>query len=443
VAIRLKKDDPHAHNNLGGALHEKGQLDQAIAEYREAIRLKKDFAIAHSNLGSALREKGRLDEAIAEFREAIRLKKDYPEAHGHLGAALAKRGQLDEAIAECREAIRLKKDVPETHNNLGHALKEKGQLDEAIAECREAIRLKKDLPKPHYNLGIALRRKGQLDEAIAEYREAIRLKKDYPEAHNNLGCALREKGRLDEAIAEYREAIRLEKDCAEAHYNLGLVLQRQGRFADALSELKCGHELGSKNPRWPYPSAQWVRTAEQLVAMQNKLPQLLKGEAQPADAAERLALAHLCQEQKRFAAATRFYADAFAAQAGLVDDLKEQLRYDAACAAALAGCGQGQDAPASDGRERGRLRRQALDWLRADLSAYRRLLDKEPDQARPTVCLRMQLWQQDSDLAGVRGDALAKLPEAERPPWQKLWAEVAALRQRAAKAPEPAKPGGP
>jgi hypothetical protein len=34
-------------------------------------------------------------------------------------------------------------------------------------------------------------------------------------------------------------------------------------------------------------------------------------------------------------------------------------------------------------------------------------------------------WQQDPDLAGVRGSAaLAKLPEAERKGWRRLWVEV-------------------
>ena len=32
-----------------------------------------------------------------------------------------------------------------------------------------------------------------------------------------------------------------------------------------------------------------------------------------------------------------------------------------------------------------------------------------------------------ADLAGVRGDALAKLSEAERAPWKKLWDDVDAL----------------
>ena len=46
---------------------------------------------------------------------------------------------------------------------------------------------------------------------------------------------------------------------------------------------------------------------------------------------------------------------------------------------------------------------------------------------------RLGHWLEDTDLVSVRGpDALAKLPEAERKDWQKLWADVAALLQKAA-----------
>jgi hypothetical protein len=102
-------------------------------------------------------------------------------------------------------------------------------------------------------------------------------------------------------------------------------------------------------------------------------------------------------------------------------------------AAALAGCGQGKDADQADPKERARLRRQALDWLRADLAACRKWLDKEPDKTRPVVVKQMAHWQQDTDFAGVRGtEALAKLPKAEREEWTKLWQDVAALGKQAA-----------
>jgi hypothetical protein len=50
----------------------------------------------------------------------------------------------------------------------------------------------------------------------------------------------------------------------------------------------------------------------------------------------------------------------------------------------------------------------------------------------------MQRWSGDAYFACVRSpDALAKLPEAERQEWQKLWQEVEELRKRAAEGKRP------
>jgi tetratricopeptide (TPR) repeat protein len=271
---------------------------------------------------------------------------------------------------------------------------------------------------------------GRLDEAIAEYCEAIRLKKDNAEAHYDLGVAYYRRGQVDDAIAEYHEAIRLKKDYAEAYCNLGQALEQTGQFAEALVYRRRGHELGSKNPRWPYPSAQWVRNCERLVELDGKLLTILNGQKQPTDNAERLALARLCQLpcKKQYLAAECFYRAALADKPQLADDLNAQHRYAAACSAALAGCGQGKDADTLDAKEHARLRQQALDWLRADLKAYRQMLEKYADKAGPKIVQLMNHWLEDEDFAGVRGDkGLAKLPEEERSAWRKLWADVAEM----------------
>jgi tetratricopeptide (TPR) repeat protein/serine/threonine protein kinase len=431
-AIRFKKDFAAAQTNLGIALRDNGQLDEAIAEFREAIRLKKDDAVCHYHLGLALHDKGRLDEAIAAYREAIGLKKDFADAHLSLGNALTANGRLEEAIEACREAIRLNKDSAMAHNNLGNALAAKGRLDEAIAAYRDAISLKQDFAMPHANLGSALLEKGQFDEAIEELQEAIRLKKDYREAHGNLGNALAAKGRLDEAIAEYREVIQLKKDDPLAHCNLGRAFMQNGQFREALEELHRGHELGSRLPGWRYPSAQRVRDCERLLELDGKLPAILQGNKKPASPAECIELAGLCSLKRLHRAAARFYEEAFDAQPKLADGVFAPNRYGAACAAALAAAGQGEDAARLDDTERARLRKQALDWLRADLVEYAKRLEGGTRVMRRTLRQQVEHWQNDTALAGIRdSSALAKLPAAERASFEKLWADVADTLARA------------
>jgi serine/threonine-protein kinase len=432
AAIRLRPDLAEAHNNLGNVLHAAGDLNGAIAEWRATIRRKPDLAPAHYNLGNALGASSDLKGAIAAYRAAIRLKPDFVEAHDNLGLALHAAGDLRGAVAAHRAAIRLRPDDASAHHNLGNALGASGDPKGATTEFRAAIRLKPDDAKAHAGLGHVLHDAGDLAGAIAAYREAIRLQPDAAKAYTGLGVALSASGDLAGAIAAYREAIRLQPDYAEAHCNLGGVLRRQGRYAESLAELRTGHELGSKRADWRYPSAAWVKEAERLVTLADRLPAILGGTAQPADDAERLAFAQMAYNTRRYAGAGRLWAEALDADPRLADDRRAGHRYNAACAAALAAAGQGKGDPPPDDAARAKLRAQALGWLQAELAIWSRMLGSGLPQARPVVRQTLQHWQADPDLAGVRdAEELAKLPAAERAAWRALWADIDA-RLRAA-----------
>jgi eukaryotic-like serine/threonine-protein kinase len=70
----------------------------------------------------------------------------------------------------------------------------------------------------------------------------------------------------------------------------------------------------------------------------------------------------VCQFTNRMGAAARLYADAFVADSHLAEDLRSGHRYEAARAAALAGCRLGADGAKLDEAERTRWLRQARDW---------------------------------------------------------------------------------
>jgi tetratricopeptide (TPR) repeat protein len=425
-ALRIDPNYSNAHNNLGVALADKGDLEGAIRHHRDALRIDPEFAMAHTNLGRALKVKGDLDGAIRCYRDALCIEPNFAMAHTSLGLALCDKGDLEGAIRHYQDALRIDPEFALAHHNLGVALRAKGDLDGAIRCFRDALRLDPEFAAAHINLGNGLSSKKDQEGAIRCFQAAVRIEPNNALAHYNLGSALSRKGDLEGAIRYYQEALRIDPDYAEAHCNLGHALRNQGRFAEAVCALKAGHDLGSRRANWKYRSAAWVRQAESLVELDGKLDKVLKGEAQPAGAGERLAMARLCQHASKqlHAAAARFFAGAFTAEPKLADDPRVQDRYSAACAAALAGCGRGKDAGALGAAERARLRGQALLWLRAELAAWGRRSASGRPEDRAAVQHNLSHWQKDLDFAGVRGDALAKLPETEWLAWARLWADV-------------------
>jgi serine/threonine-protein kinase len=171
------------------------------------------------------------------------------------------------------------------------------------------------------------------------------------------------------------------------------------------------------------------REAESLILP--NLPAFLDGKYQPQDNYERLAFLGACQFMNRTRAMARLYADAFAAEPSLADDLGARHRCNAARAAALAGCGHDADATSLGNEEKARWREQARRWLRADLTSRACAFDAGSPATRGAIRLALTRWRIERDLAGLREPGeLDKLPAEERKEWLALWAEVAAVLAR-------------
>jgi tetratricopeptide (TPR) repeat protein len=432
-AVEIAPRLPQAHIGLGAFLNdEKRDHDGAAACFRKAIEVDPKPASAYCNLGYALSDKGQLDEAIACYRKAIEFDPEFAAAHYTLGNALHGRGQLNDAIACYHKAIEVDPKLAAAHVNLGVALEDKGRVDEAIACYRKAIALEPKFAGAHINLGIVLKGKGQLDEAIACYKKAIELDPKLADAHNNLGFALDATGKQKEAIEAWREAVRLNPRLGNTQYWLGKALLLQGRPSEALAPLQEAAKLLPTLMAQARNLPAELSGAKRLAGLEKRLPALLAGADQLTDNREYLEVAELCRRQARFGAAARFSGEAFAAESKLAADPTAGHRYNAACYAALAAAGQGEDAAKLDDKERTRLRQQARDWLRADLVLRGKQLETGKPADRAAVQQALRHWQEDAELASIRdAAALAKLPAEERAACEKLWADVAALLKKA------------
>jgi serine/threonine-protein kinase len=177
-----------------------------------------------------------------------------------------------------------------------------------------------------------------------------------------------------------------------------------------------------------------LRQAQSWLQLDRKLAACLAGKDRPTSPRQALDLAGFCGEyRQRYYAAVRLFIDAFGEDPTLAHHVNGPHRYIAACCALWAAAGRGYDARNLADRERDRLRRQALDWLRADLDAWRRCVTDGNPRDRSDAEAEMRYWRSDLGLSTVRHSwSLLRLPADERRAWQRLWIDVAALHRRVA-----------
>jgi hypothetical protein len=280
-------------------------------------------------------------------------------------------------------------------------------------------------------LARALDRCGFPDEAEEVYRKADSvlqtLIKEFPDRYYyyyDAGSFANKLGFLLERNCHWRDARRVhEQSISYAREALRLTSGKDSQSEQSLQAAVAN-----------------LSRVERLIELDGGLDAIVRGEPKPKDAAESIEFALFCLLHKhRNAAAARLFTEAFDANPELERDMNAQHRYNASCAALLAASGQGEDAPSLDDAKRASLRRQALGWLRADLAFWKEQLAgaaRDPNplssaKLRATVRGTLRHWQKDTDLAGVRdAEELAKLPDAEREGWNKLWVEVTELLEK-------------
>src|SRR5437016_2233385 len=179
-----------AYNNLGIVLFQKGEIDEAIADYRTTLEMQPDFWDANYNLGSALLQKGEVDEAIAYCSRAVASEPNDPDAQVALGNALVQKERIDDAIVHYQRAVAIRPDYFIARYSLGHALLERGKLDAAIDHSRAALLIQPNDADCHTVLAVALDEKGQSAEAITHYKNALEISPRSISAANNLAWLL-------------------------------------------------------------------------------------------------------------------------------------------------------------------------------------------------------------------------------------------------------------
>ncbi len=404
-----------------------GRRDTAISLLRRAQAWHRDDFWVNADLGRELMASNRPEEAVRFYAVAAGVEPQSALALGGLGQAILLSGQPAEAADLFRQCARLRPEDALAHVSLGSALLALGESSAADAEFAAAKRLKPKEWMVHDQIALAYSDRGDCEAAIQEQREAVRLFPSMGVAHKALAHALQSAGRLDEAVAEFREAVRLDPRNSASHLFLGRALIEAGEPGAALEALAL---IGPGRPPDPFITPEMlVSRAERLVALEPRLPAVINEREAPADAEEAASFARLAFARNQPEAAARLWTQAFAASPDIETDLVAMNRFQAARAAVRAGTEGAGERAESGTNSRAKRRRQAIEWLRADLAASQAALDSGTAPQRAGVARRLSRWRVDPALAPIRDEpALSALPEAERRSLREFWDGVRAVR---------------
>jgi tetratricopeptide (TPR) repeat protein len=315
-------DDPRQVLARAMELHQAGDIEGAIRQYRAFLERHPDAADVRSNLGAAYVRLGHLQKGISEYERAIALGNatDPTAVRFNLALAYYKAVQLSQAVealsqvlaeqpghknaalllANChlsagenQKVIDLLSPLEAAHGDdraraylLGTALIREGALERG-QKLIDVILREGDSAEARFMMGTAHLEKGDPPAAAAEFRRAVELNPRLPSLNAFLGKTLSEMSLVDEAAECFRRELEVNPNDFDSNLYLGMHLRKAEQdYGQALAHLQRALQArpGSPDARYQiglvYILVDRIDEAlEMIEGVVEEVPEFLEGHA--------------------------------------------------------------------------------------------------------------------------------------------------------------------
>jgi Flp pilus assembly protein TadD len=199
----------------------KGGSAVATAIEREAAEI--------FNQAVELHEKKQLDAAIAKLTAVVGMQPNNSEAYNLLGVCYDEKGQFQAAQDEYKKATKLEPINARFLNNLGYSYYLANNDKQAIKWYQKALKFTPDDRRVMNNLGLAFGRRGDYAKAREQFVKAV----GEHGAYLNLGYIYSQQGRYQQAIEQFEAALKLQPDSLVTMNSLAQVYDRVGRARES------------------------------------------------------------------------------------------------------------------------------------------------------------------------------------------------------------------
>ncbi|WGS47636.1 tetratricopeptide repeat protein (plasmid) [Burkholderia sp. JSH-S8] len=208
----------------GWLLLRQNRFKEAELQTRDALLRYPHSAILRANLGLALEQEKQFDDALRELRAGAREESSTADNQRLLGDVLLHAERYDEALKAFRRANEMRPKDAQILHDWGEALVKNGQYEEAIATLSVAVDLRPDLAPSYAEWGRALEGQGDFPHAAQKYAEAEKRDPEALTPHETQLALLDMKYRASDLYASQHVA--------------GREIVRRFGFADLMPDLR-------------------------------------------------------------------------------------------------------------------------------------------------------------------------------------------------------------
>ena len=210
----------------------RGDLDAAQNIFSEAVRRGVKHPLIFHNLGVIAQQRGNHQQAIAEFRKAILLQPESGPTRLLLGSSLLAAGQKAEAERELKHSVRLMPEQPLAHLQLAKAYEASDNWIAAVKEFQKLVEMAPQDAEYSYQLGKAWSRLSGWS-----YQQMARLNSNSARLHQALGQQYLIQEKYDLAMRAYQQAAQADPKLPEIHLAMALISLELKKFDKALTEI--------------------------------------------------------------------------------------------------------------------------------------------------------------------------------------------------------------
>jgi capsular polysaccharide transport system permease protein len=220
---------------------------EAAGAYRRLVELCPDEIGFYRHASGSLAAIGQLDEAIADGKQASDHAPQNPEYALHVGSLLLRARRYDEAALYLDRVVALEPDNTNALCELSAACRALGQSEAAVALALRAAGLTPGDSRMAIDAAELLIGCGRADEA-AELLHGAAADAPDPRLFRVLSAAEMLRGRVEAALEAVERALAAAPDIAEFHIHRGHLLWRQGDIAGAALALERAAALDPASP---------------------------------------------------------------------------------------------------------------------------------------------------------------------------------------------------